>query len=61
MKAGDLIIVKRATIGLPKGLAGLIVRQYVRNSDKTVLFEVNFINGRKIRLLPRDLEVINGR
>ena len=59
MKVGDLVKITRASIGLPKGSVGLIVRHFAQ-STYSHLFEIQFTNGRTVRLLSRDLEVISG-
>ena len=59
MQVGNLVKIKRASIGLPKGSIGLIVRHFAQ-STYSHLFEIQFTNGRTVRLLSRDLEVISG-
>jgi len=58
VQVGNLVKIKRASIGLPKGSIGLIVRHFAQPLYS--LFEIQFTNGRTVRLLSRDLEVING-
>ena len=65
MQVGNLVKIKRASIGLPKGSIGLIVRHFGQFGTEAVppyshLFEIQFTNGRTVRLLSRDLEVISG-
>jgi len=58
VQVGNLVKIKRASIGLPKGSVGLIVRHFTHGN--TLVFEIQFTNGRTVRLLSRDLEVISG-
>ena len=69
MQVGNLVKIKRASIGLPKGSIGLVVRhfaqplysqEYAGPQPLYSLFEIQFTNGRTVRLLSRDLEVISG-
>ena len=57
MKAGDLVRVKRASLGAPKGSVGLAVARPTHYSDE--MFVYLFEAGKQRRFLNRHLEVIN--
>ena len=57
MKAGDLVRVKRASLGVPKGSVGLTVARPTHYSDE--IFVYLFEAGKQRRFLNRHLEVIN--
>ena len=64
MKAGSLVHITRASIGVPAGTIGLIMKVY--GSDRfgrhpIMLYDIKLANGsgRVVRRIARDLEVIN--
>ena len=64
MKAGSLVHITRAGIGVPVGTIGLIMKVY--GSDRLgrhtiMLYDIKLANGsgRIVRRIARDLEVIN--
>jgi len=62
VNVGDLIKIKQARIGIPKGAVGLVVNKHrVSYDDKvSALYEVRLVQkGRLIRLYEHDAEVIN--
>jgi hypothetical protein len=60
MKAGNLVKLTRATIGLPAGSIGLVIRKdehvYPNATEAYGLFWIRFVGGRECRFLSRDLE-----
>ena len=67
MKAGDLVKITRASLGVAYGRLGLIVEAHAPRAeafirDGTVLYVVKLVGSPSIperRYLARDLEVIN--
>ena len=64
MRAGDLVKVPRASIGVPLGTVGLIVKSYKPRAEtiKHSIHEVQLYGvklGCNRRFLSRDLEVVN--
>ena len=64
MRAGDLVKVTRASIGVPLGTVGLIVKSHKPRAEtiKHSLHEVQLYGvklGCNRRFLSRDLEVVN--
>jgi hypothetical protein len=64
MRAGDLVKVTRASIGVPEGSIGLIIKSHEPRAEtiKHSLHEVQLYSvklGSNRRFLSRDLEVIN--
>jgi hypothetical protein len=60
MKAGNLVKLTRASIGLPSGTIGLVLKVYPGDaSDDMVDVQICNAQQRKIRRLERDLEVIS--
>ena len=64
MKAGDLVKVTRASIGVPLGSVGLIVKSHKPRAEtiKHSIHEVQLYGvklGCNRRFLSRDLEVVN--
>ena len=64
MRAGDLVKVTRASIGVPKGSIGLIIKSHEPRAEtiKHSLHEVQLYGvklGCNRRFLSRDLEVVN--
>ena len=64
MRAGDLVKVTRASIGVPLGSVGLIVKSHEPRAEtiKYSLHEVQLYGvklGSNRRFLSRDLEVVN--
>jgi len=62
MQAGDLVKITRAGIGVPKGMAGLILKTVEpRPNEYDILYhEIQLCNeNRVVRRLERDLEVIS--
>ena len=61
MKAGNLVRITRAGIGIPAGTIGLIVASW--QMPNTMLHVVKLLtgrgSGRARRFIPRDLEVIS--
>ena len=57
MKAGDLVRVKRASLGVPKDSVGLAVARPTHYSDE--IFIHLFETGKQRRFLNRHLEVIS--
>ena len=65
MQAGDLVTITRASIGVPAGSIGFVLREHKGNiDDKTSIYDVDIVgNDRRApvwarRYLARDLEVI---
>ena len=65
MKAGSLVHITRAGIGVPVGTIGLITKVYgsdrIERHDTIMLYDIKLANGsgRIVRRIARDLEVIN--
>ena len=64
MRAGDLVKVTRASIGVPLGSVGLIVKSHKPRAEtiKHSIHEVQLYSvklGSNRRFLSRDLEVVN--
>ena len=61
MKAGDLVRIKRASIGIPKGSLALVeVKLKYIGSTPEALWQVYLLQaGMHRRYLSRDLEVLN--
>ena len=64
MRAGDLVKVTRASIGVPEGSIGLIIKSHEPRAEtiKHSLHEVQLYGvklGCNRRFLSRDLEVVN--
>ena len=64
MTVGNLVNITRASIGVPAGTIGLIMKVY--GSDRfgrytIMLYDIKLANGsgRVVRRIARDLEVIN--
>ena len=61
MRAGDLVRIKRASIGVPKGSVALVEvkLKYIRSTPEA-LWQVYLLQtGMHRRYLSRDLEVLN--
>ena len=62
MRAGDLVKVTRASIGVPLGSVGLIVKSHKHSRREHSIHEVQLYGvklGCNRRFLSRDLEVVN--
>ncbi len=64
MNPGDLVITKRASVGVPTGTYGLIVKSFMPHDwekDGEKIHELQLIGtkGANRRYLARDLKVIN--
>ena len=65
MKAGSLVHITRASIGVPAGTIGLITKVYgsdrIERHDTIMLYDIKLANGsgRIVRRLARDFEVIS--
>ena len=66
MKVGDLVITKRASVGVPTGTHGLIVKSFMPRGSyaegtNEKIHELQLIGteGANRRYLTRDLKVIN--
>ena len=66
MKAGSLVHITRASIGVPAGTIGLIMKAYGSPSSSRwrtsiMLYDIKLANGsgRIVRRLARDFEVIS--
>ena len=61
MEAGNLVRLTRASIGLPAGSIGLVIRKQT-HTERPVsgydLLTVKFVRGRTCRFLSRDLEIV---
>lgn len=55
MKVGDLVRIKRASLGVPVGCIGLVVKHQIG-----LVYDIQFVGmNRTRRLMPRHVEVIN--
>ena len=63
LRPGNLVRIRRASIGVPKGTIGLIVEGFTSplraSNNPKEIWIVNLLNGRQLRYLSRDLEKIN--
>ena len=61
MKAGNLVKITRASIGIPIGSIGLVLKVYPGGHDVDDMIDIQICNAqqRTVRRLERDLEVIN--
>ncbi len=65
MKAGSLVHITRASIGVPAGTIGLITKVYgsdrIERHDTIMLYDIKLANGsgRIVRRIARDFEVIS--
>ena len=65
MEAGNLVRLTRASIGLPAGSIGLVIRKQTHTERPVLLtlsgydlLTVKFVRGRACRFLSRDLEIV---
>ena len=61
MQAGNLVKITRASIGIPNGTIGLILKVYPGGSDVDDMIDIQLCSAqqRTVRRLERDLEVIS--
>tara|TARA_Y100000310_G_scaffold39123_1_gene36709 strand:+ start:128 stop:331 length:204 start_codon:yes stop_codon:yes gene_type:complete len=65
VKAGSLVHITRASIGVPAGTIGLITKVYgsdrIERHDTIMLYDIKLANGsgRIVRRIARDFEVIS--
>ena len=67
MKVGNLVLIKRASIGVPQGTIGLILESHKPHGGGISEEEIHLLHligtgtaNHKRRYLSRDLEVISG-
>ena len=67
MEVGNLVLIKRASIGVPQGTIGLILESHNHDKVGASEEEIHLLHligtgtvNHKRRYLSRDLEVING-
>ena len=61
MQAGNLVMITRASVGVPAGTIGFVLREHKGQIDgKTILYDVDIVgeDRRPRSYLARDLEVI---
>ncbi len=61
MQVGNLVKITRASIGIPSGTIGLILKVYPGGADVDDMVDIQICNAqqRTVRRLERDLEVIS--
>ena len=61
MQPGNLVKITRASIGIPSGTIGLILKAYPGGSDVDDMIDIQLCSAqqRTVRRLERDLEVIS--
>jgi len=63
MKVGDLVRIKRASIGVPFDSLAMVIQDFVVGAGSIGYWNIRFIggelNGKSRRYLTRDLEKIN--